>query len=64
MTKKSASCDFKNCPMGCYSLGSLFVGIGIGALFTYPFFGTHPVKWGVSLIIIGIIFALYSKMKK
>lgn len=64
MAKKSASCNLKNCPMCCCGIGSLIIGIGVGALLTYPFFGTHPVKWGLALIGIGILIALYSKMKK
>lgn len=39
-------------------------GIGIGALLTYPFFGTHPVKWGISLIAVGILGHLYPLMSK
>ncbi len=58
------SCDTKNCPVCCCGIGSFIIGIGVGALLTYPFFGTHPVKWGIALIAVGLIIALYSKMGK
>lgn len=64
MAKKSAKCcDLKSCPVCSCGVGSLIIGMGVGALLTYPFFGTHPVKWGVALIAIGLI-ATLSKMGK
>jgi len=31
------------------------VGIGIGALITYPIAGSHPVRFSVTFLIIGIL---------
>lgn len=62
MAKKSISCDIQNYTACCF--GSLIIGIGVGALLTYPYFGTHPVKWGIALIAVGLISVLYSKMGK
>ncbi|MDO8569975.1 MAG: hypothetical protein Q7R97_00120 [Candidatus Daviesbacteria bacterium] len=42
----------------------LVIGIGIGAMLTYPIFGTHPVKWGVGLIVVGLLGHLYPLMEK
>lgn len=44
-------------------LANIIIGIGIGALLTYPVFGSHPVKWGVGLIAVGVIYCLYLKKK-
>jgi len=35
-------------------------GIGIGILITYPFVGLHPVRWGVSLLLLSILGHLYA----
>lgn len=37
----------------------ILIGVGIGALLTYPYFGSHPVKWGVGLIALGLLGHLY-----
>lgn len=37
----------------------ILIGIGIGALITYPYFGTHPLRWGVALIVLGLLGHLY-----
>ncbi len=31
------------------------IGIGIGILVTYPLVGEHPVRWGVALIVVGVL---------
>lgn len=35
------------------------IGVGVGILLTFPFFSAHPVRWGLSLVAIGIIGHLY-----
>lgn len=62
MAKKSqmaCSCDK---PCLCM-IPALIVGIGIGGLLTYPFFGSHPVKWGVALIVIGLVWYFIQSKK-
>ncbi len=42
----------------------LLIGIGIGTLLTYPFFGVHPVRWGLALIVIGLLAHFYPGLSK
>lgn len=42
----------------------LLIGIGVGAFLTYPFFGIHPIRWGVVLIAIGLLGHFYPLMLK
>lgn len=56
-------CECCNKPSGC-CFGNLIIGVGLGALLTYPFFGSHPVKWGIALIIVGLLGHLYPKIIK
>lgn len=42
----------------------LIIGVGIGALLTYSVFGSHPVRWGVALIAVGLLGHLYPTMSK
>lgn len=37
----------------------VIAGIGLGALFTYPVFGGHTLRWGVGFIILGLLGHLY-----
>lgn len=39
-------------------------GIGVGILITYPFVGTHPVRWGVVLLAIAVIGHLYPLVRR
>lgn len=49
---------FKTHPV--YNSGvHMLIGVGLGALLTYPYFGTHPVRWGLALIVVGILAHLY-----
>lgn len=50
VTKKYVS-DYFSYP----TVANIVVGIGIGMLLTYPLAGVHPVRWGVSLAVIGIL---------
>lgn len=53
--------DYCNKQCSC-CFADIIIGMGIGALLTYPFFGSHPVKWGIGLIIIGVLVHLYPKI--
>lgn len=37
----------------------VIAGIGIGVLITYPLVVTHPVRWGVTLLVIAVLGHLY-----
>lgn len=37
----------------------ILAGIGIGVLFTYPLVKTHPLRWGVAFLIVGLAGHLY-----
>ncbi|MCL4390039.1 MAG: hypothetical protein M1484_01865 [Patescibacteria group bacterium] len=37
----------------------LLIGIGIGILITYPLVVTHPIRWGLLFLGIGLIAHLY-----
>ncbi len=40
-------------------------GIGIGILITYPFVGSHPLRWGAILLLLSLLGHLYpSTIKK
>ena len=34
---------------------NILLGIGIGALLTYPIAGAHPVRFGLVFLILGIL---------
>lgn len=61
MAKKACGC-FDKC--GIPIVASIVIGIGLGALLTYPIFGTHPVRWGIALIVIGAIGLFYPSLQK
>lgn len=35
-------------------------GIGIGFLLTYPLAGSHPVRWGVTFLVLAALGHLYA----
>lgn len=37
------------------SVVHILIGIGIGALLTYPVAGIHPVRFGLVFLILGIL---------
>lgn len=39
-------------------------GIGIGILITYPFIGSHPVRWGVFFLVLSLLGHLYPLLKR
>jgi hypothetical protein len=40
---------------GFNGLTHISLGVGIGALLTYPVAGVHPVRFGLVFLILGII---------
>lgn len=49
---------FKKYPLYNSSVHVL-IGMGIGILITYPFVGSHPVRWGLSVLVVGLVGHLY-----
>lgn len=37
----------------------VLIGAGIGILITYPFVQTHPLRWGIALLVIGLLGFFY-----
>ena len=33
----------------------LIIGVGIGILITYPLVGSHPLRWGIGLFVLGLL---------
>ena len=46
------------------SLGHLLTGVGIGALITNGFLNPHPVRYGITLIVVGVLFHAYAYFQK
>ena len=42
----------------------LLIGIGIGILITYPLIGEHPLRWGVAILVAGLLAHLYPLIVK
>lgn len=40
------------------------IGLGIGILLTRSFFDPHPLRWGVGLLVIGLLAHLYPLTSK
>jgi hypothetical protein len=45
------------------SLGHLIGGVGIGALLTNSFLNPHPVRYGIALIVVAVLFHVYAYYK-
>ncbi|OGL53243.1 hypothetical protein A3K55_01995 [Candidatus Shapirobacteria bacterium RBG_13_44_7] len=41
------------------AIAHLCLGIGLGVLITYPLVGTHPLRWGLAFIILGLLGHFY-----
>ncbi len=41
------------------SLTHFLIGVGFGILLMRPIFDPHPLRWGVSLLAIGLLAHLY-----
>ena len=37
----------------------VLMGMGVGILLTYPLVGGHPVRWGMTLLALGLAGHLY-----
>ncbi|MDO8551193.1 MAG: hypothetical protein Q7S03_00725 [bacterium] len=44
------------------SITHLSLGIGIGAILTYPYFTDHPVRWGAVFLIVGLFGHIFPMM--
>ncbi|MBI4039735.1 hypothetical protein HY389_00065 [Candidatus Daviesbacteria bacterium] len=42
----------------------LIIGIGIGTLLANPVFNPHPLRWGIALIVVGLVGHLYAGIAK
>lgn len=42
----------------------VLIGVGVGMLLTYPLAGEHPVRWGVALLVAGVLGHLYPLTQK
>ncbi len=42
----------------------VLAGIGVGMLLTYPLAGSHPVRWGIAFIVLGVLGHIYPLIKK
>jgi hypothetical protein len=45
-------------------VAAFFLGAGLGTLLTYPVFGSHPLRWGLGLMVVGILIYFYSVTTK
>ncbi|MDD4938389.1 MAG: hypothetical protein PHX34_05275 [Candidatus Shapirobacteria bacterium] len=48
----------------CNALSHALAGIGVGILITYPFVGSHPLRWGAFFLVVGLIGHLYAYFAK
>lgn len=46
------------------SLTHLIGGVGIGALLTNSFFNPHPLRYGVVLLVVALLFHAYAYYQK
>lgn len=60
---KKITAYFKKFP-SYNSLVHVIIGLGLGVLITYPLVGSHPVRWGLGLLVIGLAGHLYPLMGK
>lgn len=42
----------------------LLIGIGVGILITYPVVGSHPLRWGLAILTVGLLAHLYPLLVK
>lgn len=46
------------------SVVHLLIGVGFGILVTYPLVGSHPLRWGVGILAVGLLGHLYPLVTK
>ncbi len=44
------------------STAHLLIGIGFGILMTYPLVGSHPLRWSVLFLVVGLVWHLKAGM--
>jgi hypothetical protein len=42
----------------------LILGLGLGFLLTYPVAQSHPIRWGVLFIVMGVVGHIWAGMQK
>lgn len=42
----------------------ILLGVGLGILLTYPVVGSHPLRWGIGLLALGVVLYLYPQFAK
>ncbi len=42
----------------------MLIGLGVGILLARPLVGPHPVRWGLGLLVLGLVAHLYPLMVK
>ena len=42
----------------------IILGMGLGILITYPLVQAHPVRWGISLMALGLLAHLFQYRSK
>lgn len=61
MAKKDMMCCDKG---STCCIANLIVGVGAGALLSNLLFGLHPLRWGFSLIALGVLIYYLPKITK
>lgn len=46
------------------ALTHVLLGVGFGAVLTYPVFGSHPVRYGLIFLVIGIGCHIWAATRK
>ena len=46
------------------SLTHVIAGVGIGALITNSFLNPHPLRYGVTLLVVALLFHVYAYVQK
>ena len=42
----------------------ILTGVGIGILLTYPLVGDHPLRWGLTILVLGLLGSLAPWLKR
>lgn len=48
----------------CRIIPFIILGMGLGVLITYPLVQAHPLRWGISLVAIGLLAHLFQYRSK
>jgi len=55
ITLNDYKCNCVRCPQCSSSFVNIVIGIGLGILLSRPLAADHPVRWGISILIAGLI---------